>query len=154
MEMARYTKTPELWAGLGRAVNNLVAVVISGGSLALLNSKNNVVIIVIELLLFVLTSIATLTYTNRRKTFFEKIAADSRDKQSDSEKLQKLSDKFALTPREAEVFGLLVNTEDGLQKIADRLYVSRRTLERYVSAIYEKTGVKSRISLVSLYNNI
>jgi len=48
---------------------------------------------------------------------------------------------------------LLVNTEDGLQTIADNLYVSRRTLERYVSAIYEKTGARSRIGLVTLYNN-
>ena len=37
---------------------------------------------------------------------------------------------------------------------ADKLYVSRRTLERYVSAIYEKTGAKSRIGLISLYNSI
>ena len=87
MEMARYTKTPELWAGLGRAVNNLVAVVISGGSLALLNSKNNVVIIVIELLLFVLTSIATLTYTNRRKTFFEKNRTNFRKRLDEVEKV-------------------------------------------------------------------
>lgn len=48
---------------------------------------------------------------------------------------------------------MLVNTEDGLQTIADNLYVSRRTLERYVSAIYEKTGARSRIGLVTLYNN-
>ena len=52
------------------------------------------------------------------------------------------------------MIGLLVHTDDGLQAIADRLYVSRRTLERYVSAIYEKTGTKSRIGLVSLYNSL
>ena len=68
--------------------------------------------------------------------------------------LKKLSEKFSLTPREAEVLGLLVNTEDGLQAIADSLNVSRRTLERYVSALYEKTGAKSRVGLVSLYNSI
>lgn len=42
MEIARYTKTTALWAGLGRTVNNLVAVAISGGSLAILNSGNNI----------------------------------------------------------------------------------------------------------------
>ncbi|MFR6297859.1 MAG: LuxR C-terminal-related transcriptional regulator [Acutalibacteraceae bacterium] len=47
-----------------------------------------------------------------------------------------------------------MSTEDGLRAIADKLYVSRRTLERYVSAIYEKTGAKSRIGLISLYNSI
>ena len=154
MEIARYTKMPELWAGLGRAVNNLVAVVITGGSLALLHSGNNIAIATIELLLFVLASVTAFTYTNMRKNFFEGLEAKESNELSDSERLQKLSEQFSLTPREAEVFGLLVNTDDSLQIIADRLYVSRRTLERYVSALYEKTGAKSRIGLVSLYNAI
>lgn len=153
MEIARYTKMPELWAGLGRAVNNLVAAAITGGSLALLNSGNNIAITTIELILFVLASVAACIYTNMRRSFFEKLDAKDKNKLSNSERLQKLSEQFSLTPREAEVFGLLVNTEDGLQTIADNLYVSRRTLERYVSAIYEKTGAKSRIGLVTLYNN-
>ena len=68
MEIARYTETPELWAGLGRAVNNLVAVLISGGSLALLNSGNNIAIITIELLLFVLASVAAFAYMNKAKS--------------------------------------------------------------------------------------
>lgn len=154
MEIARYTKTTALWAGLGRTVNNLVAVAISGGSLAILNSGNNIAIITTELLLFVLTSIAAIIYTNSRKEFFEKLNAINDSKLKGHEKLQKLSEQFSLTPRETEVFGLLVSTEDGLQAIADKLYVSRRTLERYVSAIYEKTGAKSRIGLISLYNSI
>ena len=93
-------------------------------------------------------------YTNKRKNFFERPDAKDSGKSSDGERLQKLSEQFSLTPREAEVLGLLVNTEDGLQTIADNLYISRRTLERYVSAIYEKTGAKSRIGLATLYNNV
>ncbi len=154
MEIARYTKMPELWAGLGRAVNNFIAVAITGASLALLDSGNNIAITTIELILFVLASVTAFVYTNMRRSFFEKLDATDTNKLSDSERLQKLSEQFSLTPREAEVFGLLVNTEDGLQTIADNLYVSRRTLERYVSALYEKTGTKSRIGLVSLYNTI
>ena len=154
MEIARYTKTPELWAGLGRAVNNLIAAAITGGSLALLNAGDPIVITTIELVLFVLASVAAFIYTNMRRSFFEKPDAKDKNRLSDSERLQKLSEQFSLTPREAEVFGLLVNTEDGLQTIADNLYVSRRTLERYVSALYEKTGTRSRVGLVSLYNSI
>ena len=154
MEIARYTRVPQLWAGIGRAVNNLVAVAITGGSLALLDSGNNIAITTIELLLFVLTSVAALVYTNERNNFFEELETKKNEKLNGRERLQKLSEQFSLTPREAEVFGLLVNTDDSLQIIADRLYVSRRTLERYVSALYEKTGAKSRIGLVSLYNSI
>ena len=153
MEIARYTDTPELWSGFGRTVNNLVAAAISGGSLALLHSENNIVIITIELILFVATSIVALFYTNKREALFDRLAEADSSELSDGEKLQRLAEQFSLTQRETEVFGLLVNTEDGLQTIADSLYVSRRTLERYVSAIYKKTGAKSRIGLVTLYNN-
>ena len=152
MEIARYTDTPELWSGFGRAVNNLVAAAISGGSLARLHSENNIIIITIELILFVATSIVALFYTKKRKAFFDRLAEADRSQLSNAEKLQRLAEQFSLTQRETEVFGLLVNTEDGLQTIADDLYVSRRTLERYVSAIYKKTGAKSRIGLVALYN--
>ncbi len=153
MELSQYTNTPQLWAGLGRAVNNLVAMAISGGSLALLNSGNNIAIITGELLLFVLTSITALIYTVKRRELFERLDAAEKDAVSSSERLERISEKFSFTPREAEVFGLLVSTEDGLQTIADNLYISRRTLERYVSAIYEKTGAKTRIGLISLFNN-
>ena len=154
MEIARYTDTPELWSGFGRTVNNLVAAAISGGSLALLHSENNIVMITIELILFVAISIVALFYTNKREALFDRLAEAESSELSDGEKLQRLAEQFSLTQRETEVFGLLVNTEDGLQTIADGLYVSRRTLERYVSAIYEKTGAKSRIGLVTLYNNV
>ena len=153
MELSQYTNTPQLWAGLGRAVNNLVAMAISGGSLALLNSGNNIAIITGELLLFVLTSITALIYTVKRRELFERLDAAEKDAVSSSERLERISEKFSFTSREAEVFGLLVSTEDGLQTIADNLFISRRTLERYVSAIYEKTGTKTRIGLISLFNN-
>ncbi|WP_177916889.1 helix-turn-helix transcriptional regulator [uncultured Eubacterium sp.] len=153
MEMARYTKSPELWAGLGRAINNIVAVIITGGSLALLDSGNNIAIITIELLLFVLTSVAALAYTNKRKAFFDGIEAEAENSISESERLEKIAEKFSLTPRETEVLNRLVNTEDALQVIADSLYISKRTLERHISSIYEKTGVKSRIALISIYMN-
>ena len=48
---------------------------------------------------------------------------------------------------EHEVLELLLSTEDGVQEIADSLYLSRRTLHRYISSIYEKTETKSRIGL-------
>lgn len=55
--------------------------------------------------------------------------------------------KEHLTPREQEVFTLLVN---GLkyQSIADRLYISRNTVKFHTSNIYLKTGVKNRIELI------
>ncbi len=67
MELARYTKILKLWAGIGRAVNNITAAVITGGSLALLSSGNSIAIITIMLILFVAVSIVIAIYTYRSK---------------------------------------------------------------------------------------
>ncbi|PWL95354.1 MAG: helix-turn-helix transcriptional regulator [Clostridiales bacterium] len=153
MELSSHMKIPELWAGMGRAVNNITAAVIANLVLTLLSSGSSIAVIVLVLFLFVAVSIVAAAYTFQKKAFMEQLITDASDAVSEKEKLQRLAEQFSLTQRETEVFGLLVNTEDGLQTIADGLYVSRRTLERYVSAIYEKTGAKSRIGLVTLYNN-
>jgi len=54
-----------------------------------------------------------------------------------------------LTPREREIAGLVA---EGLTSpsIADRLCLSRRTVETHISRIYRKTGVSSRASLAAL----
>ena len=39
------------------------------------------------------------------------------------------------------------------KNIADSMSMSKRTLERYVSVIYKKTGVKSRVGLINIYND-
>lgn len=152
MELSRHMKTPELWAGMGRAVNNITAAVIANLVLTLLSSGSSIAVIVLVLFLFVAVSIVAAAYTFQKKAFMEKLITDAADAVSEKEKLRKFSEVFSFTEREAEVFGCLVNTEDSVQAIAESLYVSRRTLERYISAIYEKTGVKSRVGLLSLYN--
>ena len=152
MELSRHMKTPELWAGMGRAVNNITAAVIANLVLTLLSSDSSIVVIVPTLFLFVAVSIVAAAYTFQKKAFMEQLITDAADAVSEKEKLRKFSEVFSFTEREAEVFGCLVNTEDSVQAIAESLYVSRRTLERYISAIYEKTGVKSRVGLLNLYN--
>lgn len=70
---------------------------------------------------------------------------------SDKIYLEKFCDVFHLTERESEILEKLVTTEDGVQEIADTLYISRRNLQRYIASIYEKTGTKSRIGVLQTY---
>ena len=44
-----------------------------------------------------------------------------------------------------------MNIYDKLQEIADKLNISKRTLERYVTSIYKKTNTTSRVGLISLF---
>jgi len=145
MEISRYMKVPKLWAGMGRAV-------IANPVLLLLSSDCDLVTIVLILVLFVAVSIVAVMYTFQKKIFLEELIATVTEEINDEEKLRNFSELFSFTERESEVFDRLVNTEDNNQEIAESLFVSRRTLERHISAIYEKTGVKSRIGLLNLYN--
>ena len=88
----------------------------------------------------------------KRERLMEQLITNAADVVDEKERLRKFSEVFSFTERESEVFNCLVNTEDSIQMIAEKLYVSRRTLERHISAIYEKTGVKSRVGLLNLYN--
>ena len=178
MELACYMNTPELWAGLGRAVNNITAALIANASLKLLSSGNGIAIIVTVLVLFVAVILVAVSYHSRIAVLIKGTSVDSfgglQSSSLDSDtldsvnleaaaassgeidkesRLHELSALYSFTPREAEVFGCLVNTDDNLQTIADNLFISKRTLERYISGIYKKTEVKSRAALVRLFND-
>lgn len=151
MEYSRRSNHTDLWSGLGRAVNNITAAVISGFSLKLLSSGNYMAVFILAVVLFAAVSVASALYVmqlNKLKT----PKNDDNDVPDDGDKFESLAKRFSFTPREAEAFEHLVTTEDSVQEIADKMYISRRTLERYISAIYEKTGAKSRIGLFNIYN--
>jgi len=152
MEISRHMKVPELWAGMGRAVNNITAAIIAHPVLALLSSDRSLAAIVIVLVLFVTVSIIAVVYTFQKKAFLEQSVKAATETMSKKEKLYRFSEVFSFTERETEVLACLVDTEDNIQTIAENLHLSRRTLERHLSSIYEKTGVKSRIGLLNLYN--
>lgn len=61
--------------------------------------------------------------------------------------IEEFAQSMGLTDREREVLALMVTTEDENQKMANDLGISRRTLQRHIAQVYEKTGVQSRIGL-------
>lgn len=152
MELSQYVRIPELWAGMGRAVNNITAAVIASFVLQLLSSDNNLLKIVLILVLFVLVSIMSVIYTFEKYYFIQQFTQHTDEVTNEQDQLHKLTTQYSFTEREGEVFSYLVTTEDNIQTISEHMHVSRRTLERHISAIYEKTGVKSRVGLINLFN--
>ncbi|NEP72365.1 MULTISPECIES: response regulator transcription factor [Okeania] len=55
--------------------------------------------------------------------------------------------KISLTEREQQVLSLLVNGLSNVQ-IGDRLHLSHRTIEKYVSSLFRKTNTNNRAELV------
>ena len=66
---------------------------------------------------------------------------------SREEALDTYIEKLGLTAREAQVCGLLLSTDLGVQEIADELFISRRVAQRHIASIYEKAGVTTRLGL-------
>lgn len=64
---------------------------------------------------------------------------------------RQFSDHFALTDREKEILQMLLTSDESMQELADRLYISRTMLYRHVASLNEKTSTKSRISLIQFY---
>lgn len=69
MNLSYHTRIPSLWAGLGRAVNNLCAVCISQLTMMLVSSGNPAVIYTVTLVIFVTTGIALFVYTIQADTY-------------------------------------------------------------------------------------
>ena len=152
MELSRHMRLPSLWAGMGRAMNNVSAALITNGSVALLATGNSLAAIVIALVLFVAVSVAMAVYTARMNAVMEPKEPPASQK-SDEERREAFIAKYGLTEREWDVFSQMISSDSSAQEIADRLFLSKRTVERHISALYEKTGAKSRITMYLLYRN-
>lgn len=62
------------------------------------------------------------------------------------------AERFGISKREAEVVALVVEGEDNAA-IADRLFISVKTVENHLTSVFRKTGAKNRIQLFRLLNS-
>ena len=128
------TDIPELWAGMGRAVNNAGAVITSFTSVLLLSSANTMIISVVALVLFVI-SVKEPVSTEPAVNY----------------KLERFVQAYSLTEREKEVLQVLTESDGNVSELASTLCMSRSALYRHISAINEKTDTSSRIGLIQFY---
>lgn len=155
IELSVYMNRPEFWAGLGRAVNNICAAIIGAISLSLFESGNVILNSIVALILFVLISIFMfLYYTQLENVHSVKVKLQQEDEKNhidQKEKFTKFSERFALTPREKEVFEMLLTSDENVQDIAGKLFISRAALYRHISNLNQKTKTKSRVGLLQFY---
>lgn len=116
-------RLPSLWAGMGRAMNNVSAALITNGSVALLATGNSMAAIVIALVLFVAVSVAMAVYTARMNAVMEPKEPPASQK-SDEERREAFIAKYGLTEREWDVFSQMISSDSSAQEIADCLFLS------------------------------
>lgn len=140
-------KTPELWAGMGRATNNLCAVLMGTVFFSLFNSTNMLSNSIVIIILFVFVSIFMAIYygKNSKKSY----VAESLE--SDDKKMEHFVQQFSLSKRVCEVLETLLKSDKNVKEIAQELYISRAALYRHISNMNEKTDTKSREGLIKFY---
>lgn len=149
MDLSYHMPLPELWAGLGRAVNNLCAVITGTVFVTLLTSQKDRTIMILALILFALISVTLSVYADQ---FRKAETISDTDKNGEAEeKFLEFAKAFSLTDREKDVLKVLLTTDDSVQETADKLYISRAALYRYIGNLNEKTETKSRIGLLQFY---
>ncbi|MBR2787560.1 MAG: helix-turn-helix transcriptional regulator [Erysipelotrichaceae bacterium] len=80
------------------------------------------------------------------------IAVENKNRIGDKNKtdLEEFAARYHLTEREKDVFNALLKPEMGVEQMAEELFISRRTLQRHISSIYEKCHVSNRVGLITL----
>lgn len=139
--VAPRTDWPELWASMGRITTNLFSALLT---LTPIGSLSMTAAIVMDVLLFgvLVVSMAAGGELTLTRPAQPEMPAPTRE-----QKIREYCKRCAFTPRETEVFERLITTEDGVQEIADQMFISRRVLQRYIASIYQKTGTKTRAGL-------
>ena len=155
LDFAPKSSRPELWAGMGRIVRSFTVAVTVLPALNIYGAVGSTVLAVVSCLLSILILLVLLPYLSNDAVSLkptEELPSESREL-SPQERLKLYARRCSLTPRETEVLEKLLTTEDGVQEIADSLYISRRMVQRYISSIYEKTETKTRLGLFQSYMN-
>lgn len=150
VRLAGYMRVPQFWAGMGRTVNNLCAILIGSFSVALIQSGDSTKIMIASIGLLVLISIAIYIYTVMGQTDVE-LPDQERKQEEEQDYFSAFADTYALTEREQEVLKMLLASDEEVQEIANRLYISRAMLYRYISSLNKKTDTNSRIGLIQFY---
>ena len=156
LQLAPRMRTPQLWAGMGRAANNLCAFTVSGVSMMLTQSGIAAVMIA-SLILFVLVSVAFIgaglfrlpSTVGEREAIQAGLAAAAAP--TPEEVQAEFISRSGLTPREEEVLRAVTADERPLKQVADDLGISLRMVQRHLTSIYSKTDTPTRAGLTRAF---
>ena len=149
--LAQRTKQPTLWASMGRVLDSVMVLLTGGMNLSGLSAAA-----VQALDIAGLAAVIVLMAWNRDLQFSaaEEAAALVTEPDSDplqeteTERISRLAAHYGLTPKEAEVLGLVLHSDLPTGRLGEEIGISSRTIYRHLNSIYDKTGTNSRMALV------
>lgn len=144
IEMAPRTAAPALWAGMGRVVRSLTIGFIAVPGVKLFQHAGHQLLTIISISL----SLAVLLLFYATGKLNNPIG---RKKSPAGGTAASFARRYGLSGRENEIAELVIMSDDSINELAEQMAISGRAFQRSLTAIYEKTGTKSRLGLVRLY---
>ncbi len=148
-QLAPRMHAPALWAGMGRAANNVCAFTTSGISLALI-MIGALMLLVAASVAFVAAGLFRLPQTEQERKR-EQLAEEALAAPTIEEQRQAFIANHALTPREVDVLMAVTQDERPLKQVAEELGISMRMVQRHLSSIYQKTDTQTRAGLTKAF---
>ena len=147
--LAQDTKNPALWASVGRILDSVMVLVAGAIHISALPTAAVLTINIVGLVAI----IVMMTVNGDFNLSVSEANEVSPSLLSEEATLDRMREKYALTPREAEVLRELVLTEDKQIVISERLSINVKVLQKHVTQLYRKTGAMTRSGLTDLYRN-
>ena len=143
LDFARHMPTPALWAGMGRVVRSLTIGFIAVPGVKLFQHAGHHLLTIISICLSL--AVLLLFYAAG------KLNNSSGEKSPAGGTAASFAGRYGLSGRENEIAELVIMSDDSINELAEQMAISGRAFQRSLTAIYEKTGTKSRLGLLRLY---
>lgn len=153
--LAAYMRVPQLWAGMGKVISNVVALVVTIPSAALAQANDQAltslafVLFAAVLILMTRTGMLTPDYESVKDTGRE--SPEQASPRSPEEALAAFCESYGLTKRESDVLAAVVSDERPLKHVAAELGVGLRTVQHHLTSLYKKTGTQTRTGLTARF---
>lgn len=173
--LAAYMRVPQLWAGMGKVISNVVALVVTIPSAALAQANDpaltSLAFVLFAAVLILMTRAGMLApdYEERISSYSEKSAGSEETPDHESavdtdqeppemapprspeETLAAFCESYGLTKRESDVLAAVVSDERPLKHVAAELGVGLRTVQHHLTSLYKKTGTQTRTGLTARF---
>lgn len=162
--LAPATRHPVLWASMGRVID-CATVLVSGAirldtlppAVTLGIDIAGVALIILMMALrgdfnFAPAAVETIDTSEAAVPAAPPAVPEALPPLTPEDTLERMRERYGLTAREAEVLRELVLTEDKQTVISERLNVTVKTVQAYVTRLYRKTGITTRAGLTDLYH--
>lgn len=153
--LAAYMRVPQLWAGMGKVISNVVALVVTIPSAVLAQANDQA----LTSLAFVLFAAVLILMTRAGMLAPDYETAEKPDQpppeqaspRSPEEALAAFCESYGLTKRESDVLAAVVSDERPLKHVAAELGVGLRTVQHHLTSLYKKTGTQTRTGLTARF---